>query len=142
MKTLITILLLVPSIVLAESTVTSSGASLSSMALILTLMVLFAFTRLFKNPEKKVTVKEVVEEKKELTPEELILENISKLPLFTENGNTNIKLLSSNDKEDTYIILAKVDKKPNPKPKKKPTVNRGLVLVVITLIVLIYVLSK
>ncbi|UZR94608.1 hypothetical protein [Chondrinema litorale] len=142
MKTLITILLLIPSIVLAESTVTSSGASLSSMALILTLMVLFAFTRLFKNPEKKVAVKEVVEDKKELTPEELILEKISKLPILTENGNTNIKLLSSNNKEDTYIIVAKVDKTPEPQPEKKPLISRGFVLVVITLLVLIYVLTK
>ena len=141
MKTLMFILILIPSVILAEST-TSTGASLSSMGLILTLMVLFAFTRLFKTSEKKTAVKEAKVEKKEPSVEELILEKIADLPVLTENGATNIKLLSSNEKEDTYIILAKVDKTPELKVKKKSLLNKGLLILVIALIALFYIINK
>jgi|GEM_PF-5417082 len=109
MRTLLTFILsITPLLVTAGTTTTQIDVvQLSAMGLILMLLVLYTFTWLFNSNANK---RKVLNNTDTVNMEEVITSTL-KLPHTDGNMSTSVKLLQSDDNTDTFIIVAKVDKK-------------------------------
>lgn len=109
MRTLLTFILSITPLLATAATTHIDVVQLSGMGLILMLLVLYTFTWLFNSNTKKG---KVLNNTDTATMEEVITSTL-KLPHTDGNMSTSVKLLQSDDNTDTFIIVAKVDKKQN-----------------------------
>lgn len=105
MRTLLTFILSITPLFAMAGTTQINGVHLSAMGLILTLLVLYTFTWLFNSNAKKGKVMNDTANMGE------VFTGTLKLPHNDGKMSTSVKLLQSDDNTDTFIIVAKVDKK-------------------------------
>ncbi len=138
MKTLLLfILTLLPlQAAMAEST-TIKVAHLSVTGMFLTALALGMLVWLFKTPEKRK------EATKTDSTQKVLAEQLAELPTVSQNVQTEVKLLDTNEQADTFVIIAKVNKEKKPKRKaNKLPVSTLLVLLLMASLFFAFVLAQ